>query len=156
MNYFVSQKIIVYANNLFNKETRMDITMQTISRLKLLGTIKKGEKINTKSIAIQPDSFITSFSRTFIKQDNRNNTIAFIQETIQRSFDLITKYDKSDDETEQILKQKILEDIGNAIHGLDRLKETYSEDNRIVCELETLLTLIKAKLVTFVNHSASV
>ena len=62
----------------------MDNYQEVISRLKFLCKINRGEKINTKQLFVQQDSFITTFTRTFWNQDNRINTIHFIQETINK------------------------------------------------------------------------
>ena len=62
-----------------------------ISRLKFIGKIKKGEKINVKDMAVQPNNVYTKIHRSLMIVDNRNNTLSFILETIQKSFDeLIT------------------------------------------------------------------
>jgi len=61
------------------KVNRMDSNQEIISRLKFIGRIKKGEKINTRHMYVQPDGLGTSFSRTFVYQDNRGNALNFVQ-----------------------------------------------------------------------------
>ena len=47
---------------------------ETISKLKFLGRVNKGEKINVKEMTLQTESYITSMSRSVWFVDNRNNT----------------------------------------------------------------------------------
>ena len=44
----------------------------TISKLKFITKIKKGDKINIKNMSIYPDGFLTKILRTFISVDNRS------------------------------------------------------------------------------------
>ena len=60
----------------------LDSNQELISTLKFIGSIKKGEKINTKKLYIQQEGFLTSFSRTLLNQDNRWNTKNLIEHTI--------------------------------------------------------------------------
>lgn len=136
------------------KETKsntptMDKTKETMSRLKLLGTLKKGEKINTKTISIQGDNFMTSLSRKFYVQDNRTNMISFVEDTVSKTFDILDKYKSTNNTREEnILYSHILEDLKQSIIGLERLKETYITDSKIVCDIDTFIEVIDARLQT--------
>ena len=55
----------------------MESDKEVISRLKFIGKIQKGEKINVKYMFVQPKGIATRISRTIINQDNRNNTLNF-------------------------------------------------------------------------------
>ena len=63
----------------FNKET--------ISRIKFIGKIQIGDKINLKSMYMQTDSIITQLLRT-VFQDNRNKTLVFLQDTFFKTFEI--------------------------------------------------------------------
>ena len=53
----------------------MDESQQeTISKLKFLGRVNKGEKINVKELTLQTEGYVTSVSRSLWFVDNRNNT----------------------------------------------------------------------------------
>ena len=45
---------------------RMDTNKEIVSRLKFIGRIQKGEKINTRHMYVQQDDLTTTISRTFI------------------------------------------------------------------------------------------
>ena len=44
----------------------METDKEVISRLKFIGKVQKGEKINVKYMFIQPEGIITRISRTII------------------------------------------------------------------------------------------
>jgi len=134
------------------KNRRMDTTMETMSRLKLIASLKRGEKINTKTVCVQPDNFMTSISRKFYNQDNRTNMISFVEETIGRSFDIIERYKKSENQTDIILCDRIIEDLILSLSGLERLKETYASDSKVICDLDTFIQIVDAKLLSYCEN----
>ena len=56
----------------------METDIVIISRLKFIGKVQKGDKINVKYMFIQPDGIFTRISRSLINHDNRNNTLNFV------------------------------------------------------------------------------
>ena len=52
---------------------RMNTEQEIVSRLKFIGKVKKGEKINTHHMCVQPEGLITNLKRTFWIHDNRNH-----------------------------------------------------------------------------------
>lgn len=131
------------------KINRMDTYQETISRLKFIGKLKKGEKVNTKQMYVQQEGLATTLSRTFWAQDNRINTINFIHETIKFSFELLNNYDRSESTPNKELAKHIVSDLRQVNQGLDNLKQTYILDNKFCCDIDTLIEDIKAKLVTY-------
>ena len=97
---------------------------------------------------VQQDGIVTQFLRTFL-QDNRSKTLSFIQDTINKSFDLITYYDKSSRLSERIMSNNLIDDLKRSKNGLVNLKDTYCDDVKFCCDLETLLQLIDAKLIEY-------
>ena len=65
----------------------MDINKETISRLKFIGKIQIGDKVNLRYMYIQPDGLLTQISRSLL-QDNRNKTLSFLQDTINKTFEI--------------------------------------------------------------------
>ena len=126
----------------------MESNKEVISKLKFIGKLQKGEKINIRLLYVQQDGVITQFIRTFL-QDNRSKTLSFIQDTINKSFDLITYYDKSSRLSERIMSNNLIEDLKRSKNGLVNLKDTYCDDVKFCCDLETLLQLIDAKLIEY-------
>lgn len=124
----------------------MDSNQEITSRLKFIGKLKKGDKINTRHMYVQPDGLSTCISRTFFNQDNRWNTLNFVQETIRRSFELLQLYEDSDKETDMVLFEHLSNDLKMATTGLMNLKFTYITDTKFCCDMDTLLEFIHAKL----------
>lgn len=130
---------------------RMDNNQEIISRLKFIGKIKKGEKINTRHLYVQPDGVATTFSRTFIQQDNRGNALNFCQETVARSFELLVTYERSDKKSDKVLFQHLLKDLQLATSGLTNLKFTYISDTKFCCDIDTILESINARLGSYIS-----
>jgi hypothetical protein len=139
----VAFKALKDTGNIANK---MDSNQEIISKLKFIGKIKKGEKINTRHMYVQPDGLSTSIIRTFIYQDNRGNVLNFCQETISRAFELLVTYERSEKNTEQVLFGHLLTDLQQATNGLANLKFTYIADTKFCCDMDTLLQIITARL----------
>ena len=125
----------------------MESNKETISRLKFIGKVKKGEKINVKYTYVQPDCLATKISRTLINHDNRCNTLNFVQSTIERTFEILSLYEKSNVISDKIMCYNILQDLKNVKKGLFNLKETYISDVKFCCDMDTLLQTIDVKLV---------
>ena len=119
-----------------------------ISRLKFIGKIKKGEKINIKDMYVQPNNILTKINRSFVNVDNRNNTLSFILETIKKSFDeLLSHLDKSCDNLFDLnISTNMILDLENCKIGLVNLKDTYINDLMFCCKVDTIIQDIDARL----------
>jgi hypothetical protein len=128
----------------------MNNEQEIISRLKFIGKIKKGEKINTKHMYVQPDGFNTSISRTFLNQDNRGNALNFCQETVARAFELLITYERSERNSDKTIFKNLVKDLQEAITGLVNLKFTYIIDTKFCCDMDTILENIHARLQNYI------
>jgi hypothetical protein len=135
------------------KINRMDTASEVISRLKFIGKLKKGEKINTRHMYVQQAGYTTSFSRTFLYQDNRGNALDLIQDTISRAFELLITYQRSEKDCDKTMYKHLVKDLSAAIVGLVNLKFTYLEDTKFCCDMDTILEGINARLSTFIEES---
>jgi len=136
-----------------NNVNRMDNSNQEIiSRLKFIGQLKKGEKINTRHMYVQPDGISTTFSRTFMYQDNRGNALNFCQDTITRSFELLISFERSDNHCDKVLFSHLLTDLQQSTVGLNNLKFTYITDTKFCCDMDTLLQSINARLDRYATN----
>lgn len=129
-------------SSLFNSASqniKMETHDEVMSRLKFIGNIQEGEKVNVKNMYIQPYGLVTSISRTVYNQDNRHNTLTFVVNTIKRSFDLLNLYLNSKLTSELMMCYNIFLDLENASNGLKNLKKTYNHDLMFCCKIDTLL-----------------
>ena len=124
----------------------MESDKEVMSRLKFIGKVQKGEKINVKYMFVQPEGIATRISRTLINQDNRNNTLNFVRSTITRTFEIITSYSSSNKESQRHICLHIIKDLQQCKTGLLNLKDTYLSDIKFTCDIDTLLQEIDAKL----------
>ena len=123
----------------------MDNNKETISRIKFIGKIQIGEKVNLKYMSMQNDGFYTQLSR-IIFQENRGKTLTFLQDTISKTFEIIKCYQKSKKKYDQIMCMNLVQDLRNSRVGFSNLKETYNHDIKFCCDIDTILQLIDAKL----------
>lgn len=123
----------------------MDINKETISRLKFIGKIQIGDKVNLRYMYIQPDGLLTQIYRSLL-QDNRTKTLLFLQDTVNKTFEILKCYEKTKKNSDKIMCLNLINDLKNSKNGLNNLKETYSIDIKFVCDIDTLLQSIDAKL----------
>lgn len=127
-------------------ETEMTDNKRVLSALKFICKISKGDKINCKYRFVQQDSLSTTISRTFIYRDSRANTIKFIQEIIDKSFEIVRNYSHSDKPYEKALMENIIADLVLSKVGISNLKDTYAEDLGFCAIVDTILEDIDARL----------
>ena len=124
----------------------MESDKEVISRLKFIGKVQKGEKINVKYMFVQPEGIATKISRTLINQDNRQNTLNFVRCTIGTTFEIIASYSSSNKESQRHICTHVIQDMKQAKNGLKNLKETYLSDIKFCCDMDTILQEMDAKL----------
>ena len=125
----------------------MESDKEVISKLKFIGKIQKGDKINVKYMLVQPRGITTTVYRTLITPDNRGNTLNFVRNTINRSFEIISAYTSSAKRSQRHIGKNVLIDLKVSKNGLKNLKETYVDDIKFCCDMDTILQEIDAKLV---------
>lgn len=127
----------------------MDFNDDTISKLKFIGKIQKGEKINVKNMFIQPEGLATKISRSFINLDSRGNTLTLVKTTVTQSFNILYSYLTNGTQCHKNLCMHIIEDIKKSKEGIKNLKITYSSDIMLCCQLDCVLEEIDAKIEEF-------
>ena len=123
----------------------VNINKELIARIKFIGKIQIGDKVNVKNMAIQPDGYFTQFSRSIL-QDNRSKTLVFLQDTFFKTFELLRCYEKSNKKSEKLICINIINDLKSSKNGLQNLKETYNDDIKFLCDIDVLVQIIDAKL----------
>jgi hypothetical protein len=124
----------------------MESDTEVISRLKFIGKVRKGEKINVKHMFVQSNGIMTKISRTCINQCNRQNTLNLVRNTIKRSFEIINTYMDSDLESHKHIYKKVIIDLEQSQKGILNIKSTYVDDLKVCCDLDTLLQEIEVFL----------
>ena len=88
----------------------MDINKETISRLKFIGKIQIGDKVNLRYMYIQPDGLMTQIYRSIL-QDNRTKTLSFLQDTINKTFEILKCYEKTKKNSDKIMCMNLINDL---------------------------------------------
>lgn len=127
----------------------MNNEQEIVSRLKFIGKVKRGEKINTHHMYVQPEGVMTILKRTFWVNDNRSNALTFIQDTVSRVFELLLTHQRSDREADKILASNLVKDLRGATGGLSNIKVTYIDDTKFCCDIDTILEYVNARLINF-------
>ncbi len=120
---------------------------QVCTRLKFLGNIGPGQKINVNSqtLFLQSDDMFSRLSRTWFWPDNRQNTKLFLHTVILDTVDLLKDCNR-DDPYERDVFTNIVKDF-SAIHiGFANLKKTYENDIDFGCTLDTYMGIVDSKL----------
>lgn len=131
----------------------METQNETISKLKLIGRISNGDKLNVKGLFIQRDNIFTKISRWLYYIDNRNNTVNFVRTTIYNTFTIINNLSKSNKRYDNLILINVLEDMESAKAGILNLMKTYEDDVKMNCDLLCLIESITVELTKYCNES---
>jgi len=122
-----------------SKRGTIENSREVISRLKFISMIKRDEKINVKTLYIQPKNMLTSIQRLF-QQESRDSTKNFLNTTYNRIFEILTLYSCSDEkDSDRTVILNLVKDLHMSITGLENLQYTHSDDRMFVSELNTLI-----------------
>ena len=125
----------------------MENNKDLMSRLKFISRIQPSEKLSIRELEAHPDNVINNVWRWIFRENSRNKTLSFLNETVAKSFEVIRNYSRSVKVSDQIIVSSVLEDLRASRQGLINLKETYNTDRKFVCDIDILLLLIEANLL---------
>lgn len=110
-----------------------------LEKLYFLAKIKNGNKLNTVVIGIDnPDSWMDSFKRS-IQGESRTRTIDYLQTVYDDLVAILKKYRDNAN-----IIDKVLDNIGLAISGIENLKSTYQNDPFTLSKLQVLIEIINS------------
>jgi hypothetical protein len=145
MSYFGSTVIKLLLGPERNQQMQLERNKETITHLKFIGTFLPSEKVDVRNLKIESNSFFTPFKRMLLGE-SRETTLGFLSGTVERSFDIISSYVHSERISDRIYCSNIVNDLIKTTEGLKNLQKTYKEDKLFVCQVETLLEGIHAKI----------
>ncbi len=122
------------------------IIRDTIIKLKFIGTFQSNEKIDVRNLRVEQNTIFTPIKRMFYGE-SRNTTFDFLNNTIEKSFNIINSFIRTDKLSEKIFCKNILNDLVNCISGLKNIQRTYTDDKLFFCNVQTLIESIQAKLI---------
>lgn len=123
----------------------METTHEVITRLKFIGLIQKGEKINVKTLSVKQTSVLTGLWRMF-QQESRETTLDFLTSTVNRAFEIIQLCSTSQKQVDKTVCVNVIEDLIKCSCGLLNIQSTYNDDRLFWCHVQTLIQAIDVKL----------
>ena len=122
-------------------------TQDVLTRLKFIGTIQPGEKLNVGNLKIEnANSYIAPLKRYWFNE-SRQETYNFVYSIIEQAFIILFTLAPSQKISDTMVCQNILLDLSQALEGVRSLQETYKDDKMFVCELETLMQAVDSKVI---------
>jgi len=121
---------------------------EIISQLKFISKIKAGEQINVDSLSICSRNIFSGIYRTMYGE-GREKTFHYFNVTIRRAFEKLSAFSNSERISDNMLCSQIVENLHGCIDGLSNAKDTYKDDRRFVCDVETLIEGIESRLEEF-------
>lgn len=123
-----------------------DSRHQALTRLKFIGKLQPGDKIDSKSIKVESTSLWTPIKRLFLTGDSRDTALDFFRSTIDRCFEILEGKLSSKTVSDKIFCAHTLKDLIRAVTGLQNSQKTYGDDNFTVCELEVSIQRVQARI----------
>ena len=121
---------------------------EIISQLKFISKIKPGEQINVDNLSICSRNLFSGIYRTMYGE-SREKTFHYFSITVRRAFEKLAAFCNSERISDQMLCSQIVENLQGSISGLSNAKDTYKDDRRFVCDVETLIEGIDSRLEEF-------
>ncbi len=118
---------------------------EIISQLKFISKIKPGEQVNVDNLSICSRNMFSGIYRSMYGE-SRDKTFHYFSVTIRRAFEKIQAYANSEKISEKMLCYNIIDNLQASIEGLENAKDTYKDDRRFVCDIETMIEEVHAKL----------
>jgi len=120
--------------------SRMPSTLQEILiRLKYIGGIKRGVKLNIQNLSYSDSSWFETIRRS-LSGEGRAHTQEFLKNVVSSSLDIINDYKDSE------FIETILEHLSNTVVGLENLRETYRMDPEFECRVSTIIENVNFQL----------
>jgi len=148
MNAFPMIKFL-YSNLMgASKKGTMETTHEVITRLKFIGLIKSGEKIDTRTLTACQSTKMNSIWRWWTTEA-RSDALDFFTSTVNRSFEIIQLSLYSEKSSDKKLCKIIVEDLIKCPIGMINIQETYMKlynDRIFWCDVQTLIQCVELKL----------
>jgi len=144
MNQITMFALKLLLNN-SNRDSLLEKNRDTIVKLKFIGTFQPGEKIDVRNLRVETNNVITPIKRMFFGE-SRDTTYSFMQNTIDRAFEIIQATCNSEKISDKIYCKNIIIDLIKAIKGLQNIQKTYKDDKLFYCNIESIVENIQARL----------
>lgn len=142
----VQDQLLQLVSQLSNQQGSSQTTQEILTKLKFIGMIQVGEKIDVRNQRIESNNIFTPMIRMIYGQ-GRDATYNYIFSIVEQGFALFYSLAASNKVSDTIVCANILQDMKKAMKGVSNMQETYRDDKMFSCELETLIVAIEAKII---------
>lgn len=120
---------------------------QLLSKLCFFSKIKKNEKLHLENQSLVEDTWYNSILRTlFYTEESRTKALTFIKETCDESLSMIEVFFASGDPFNREIGNMIVSALNEGQKGIIMYVETYKKDRLFVSDVESYLTLLRARI----------
>lgn len=123
-----------------------------LARLRFISQVRPGELIDVNNHKFVQLGWITSITRTIKyyigKEESREITLIFIQETMNEAINVIEKLFMSSNLQDRNIGISTLQELKNAKSSFATLEETYQDDRHFISRLQTFNIILDAKIST--------
>ena len=125
----------------------MQTNRELLARLKFIAKIQPLEKLSIYDMKVYPDNLFTTILRSIYRDNSRSKTLSFLEETIDKSFEVVHNYKNSEKISDQIMVKNIIDDLRSCKESMSNLKKTYTNDRIFCCEIDIIIDCISARLI---------
>lgn len=137
--------ILPLKSSVQRNNTPLEENGEIISQLKFISKIKPGEQVNVDNLSICSRNIFSGIYRTMYGE-GREKTFHYFNVTIRRAFEKLAAYTNSERMADHMLCCQLVENLQGCIEGLSNAKDTYKDDRRFVCDVETLIEGVESRL----------
>lgn len=130
-------------NNIINEEQTVDFSLDVIfTNLDNISKISIGDKLTHDNKYITVDtSYIKSISRMYYGVSRYTN-LDFINKILKDAYKHLNILRKNNDDTSGIMWIKLVSKLKNALGGLVKLRQTYSNDEEFMKQIDIIIKIL--------------
>jgi hypothetical protein len=118
----------------------------TLMRLRLLGSLQSGNRVNTRLHYVYRNTWHARFCRSFVYTESREHTLAYARNAVDNISAIIGKIVHQKWSIPGDVHTTLDSDMEGAVVGLGNLQATYADDIASVSALTSLITRIRVLL----------
>ena len=120
--------------------TWMRLLDDTAMRLRLLGSLQSGNRVNTRLHYVYRNTWHARFCRSFVYTESREHTIVYARHAVDNLSALVSKIVYQKWAVPAEVRMRLESDLEGAVVGLGHLQATYADDVASVSALSSLVT----------------
>lgn len=114
---------------------------EVVGRLKFIGGIRAGDRVDTAALAVVPDTYyrraVRALRELWYAHESRDTTLEFARRTVAEAYAMLEEGGRTPDES-----RMLVEGVVGVRAGLAALRETYADDRMFVARLDAFRELI--------------